>query len=327
MKYKAVMFSLAASFTAALHAENSFWLSSGLSYINQQNLQSTQLTGASGTATNARTGLQLEGGWQWQRFETRDGYSVSGNVSLNRGLDGSGDIRSLALGGDWMRAISPDWLARIGLRISDYRDDNQPAYDSRTGGIDLSLGWFGEQNAGLDLTGTWQQEEYDDDPVAPYRATRVSFGGRYHFPHRHDTPRWSMGAEISRFEADRSGYSYDAYLFTAGYSGWHWWRLEGDARLLWRNNRYENVVATSGRMSSPNRMSMAGPHSAPYSTMSGNGQNESQRDDYLTATLDLRYPLDEGWRLEGSLGAGQYRSNLADDRPFMSLYLGAAFEY
>ncbi len=323
MKYQVVILSLAASFSTVLHAESSVRLSSGLSYINQQNLQSTRVAGASGTVSRARTGLQLDGSWQWMQFNPRGGYSVSGDAGLNRGLDGARNIRSLSLGGNWMHAINPNWLARIGLRISDYRDDNQPAYSNRSGGGEFTVGWFGEQGAGLDLKSSWQREDYDDDPVDPYQATRISLGGRYYFPHQRNAPYWSMGVEFSFFDADQSSYSYDAYLLTAGYNGWRWRQLEGDIQLLWRNNQYENTVASASAMDHQQHMSMGGIHPA----MSGNSQSESQQDSYLSTNLNLRYPMGKQWRLVSNLGAGQYRSNLADDRPLLSLYLGAVIDY
>ncbi len=323
MKYKIVVLSLATSLSAALHAESSIRLSSSLSYINQQNLQSTRVAGASGTVSSARTGLQLDGSWQWQQFNPRGGYSVSGDASLNRGLDDAGNIRSLTLGGSWMHAVNPNWLSRVSLRFSNYLDDDQPAYNSQTGGAGFSVGWFGEQGAGLDINSSWQREAYDDDPVASYQATRISLGGRYYFSHQRSAPYWSTGAEISRFDADLSGYSHDAYLLTIGYSGWHWQQLKGDILLLWRNNRFGEITTTPTAMNHQEQMGMGGSHPA----MSGNSQSESRQDSYLTTTLNLYYPMGRQWQLVGSLSAGQYRSNIADDRPLLSLYLGAAIEY
>ena len=325
MKPSVIALSLATLLPTIADADSSFELRSGLSYVNRQNLQSSQIAGISGTASSSRTGLQLDGSWQWQQVTPQGGYSVSGDANLNRGLDGAGNIRSVALGGGWMHAINPRWLTRINLRLGDYRDDNQPAYNTRSGGGGLALGWFGNEGAGADLNASWQRERYDDDPVGPYQADRITLGGRYYFPHLRDAPYWSAGVEIGRFEADQSGYSYDSSLLSVGYSSWHWQRLEGDILFLWRSNRYDDVPGNSTGMdhASMNHGSMA----MNGSYRADAGSNDSQQDDYLSVVVDLRYPLRGPWRLVSNLNAGQYRSNVAEDQPLLGFFLGIAVRY
>ncbi len=319
--------------TSPTYAESSTYLNSGLSYINQQNLQSTQTANTSGTVTTDRSGWLLGGRWGWQQLNATGGYSVNAQASMDLGLSGAGDIRAITLNGTWMHALNLDWLTRLNIQVNDYQDDDQPAYNSQTGGGKFTLGWFGKQNSGLDFNAAWQQEQYDDNPGMAYTADRLSFSSRYYFPHQHNSPYWSIHGELSRFDAaEMARYSYDVTRLSLSYNSWHWRKLEGNIQLTWRNNRFDAADTSVGTMNHVddiitdtgmgNGGMMGTPPPKPDST-----QSATQNDTYLTTSLNLRYPLGKQWSVVSNLSRGQYRSNLVDDRPLISGYLGISVKY
>ncbi len=310
------------------HAESSLNLSSGLSYINQQNLQSNQATTLSGTSTTARTGWQVGISGGWQQMATNSRYAINAQASLDRGFNSADDIRSAALEGSWMRALSRNWLAHIRAQIGDYQDGDQPAYNSRTIGGGLTLGWFGPRNSGLDLNSDWQAEQYNDDPAKAYGAERYTLGSRYYFAHRNSQAYWSVGIVAGRFDADQMpGYSYDTINLKLAYNAWHWKQLKGTLQLQWRNNRFDATPVEMASMTptSPPSVTTGMVGMNPLPSMSGNPsspQTEAQNDTYLTTSLRLTYPLGKLWQINTSLNVGRYRSNVAESRPLLSGYVG-----
>ncbi len=318
---------------SAAYGESLLTLDSNLSYINQQNLQSNQVANASGTVTTDRTGWQLGGRWGWQQLNNQGGYSIAAQANLDQGLDNAGNIRSLGFNGAWMSALSQNWLTRLNLQFSDYQDDDQPAYNNQAGGVGLTLGWFGQQNSGLDLNVAWQQEQYDDNPAAAYTADRFSLGGRYYFSHPHNAPYWNIDAEMSRFDAmPMQRYSYNVSRLSLAYSAWHWKKLEGNIQFTWRNYRYDDMETSDAMHGDENGMDMMGMRmnnvSDSMANDSPNGsQGEAQNDTYITTTLSLSYPLSKKWHINSRINAGQYRSNLVKDQFLLSGYFGVSVRY
>jgi len=320
---------LAILFISTAHAETNFNISTGFSYINQQNLQSSQAANTAGTVTTDRTGWLVGGRWDWQQLDARGGYSLTAQASLDKGLSGAGNIRSLGLNGAWMHALNANWLTRFNLKISDYQDDDQPAYNNQAAGAGLTLGWFGKQNTGLDINVAWQQEQYEDDPSMAYEADRFTFGGRYYFAHQRNRPYWSLGTELSRFDSDKiARYSYNSARLNLAYNDWHWKEIEGNLLLSWCINQFDETLTISSPMNNNTGIPVG-----VDSGMNGisppppNIQSSTQKDSYLTTSLDLRYPLNKQSHLVSNLNIGQYRSNLAEDRPLLSAYLGIGIKY
>ena len=305
---------------SAAHAQTNINLSSGLTYINQQNLQSNPVATTDGTLTSRRTGWQLGIGGSWQQLDDGGGYAVDAQASADQGLDGANTIHSATLDASWMHPLSSRWLSRINVNVGNYQDDDQPAYSNQATGVGLTLGWFGSHNAGLDLTVHGQQEEYKDNPDQAYDANRYNLSSRYYFAHTRHSAYWSVAIEIGRFEVSSlPGYSYDSQRLTLAYNAWRWQKLSANIQLQWRHNRFDRV--RNRRPSTPaigGGMLLANPPSP---------QTTAQSDSYLTATLNLSYLLSEQWRLRADLNSGQYRSNVAEDRPLLGAYLGLSVHY
>ncbi len=326
---------LAFIITSSSHAESSVYLDSGLSYINQQNLQSNQAINTTGTVTTDRSGWLLGGRWGWQRFDSTGGYAANAQIRMDRGLGDAGDIRAISIDGSWMHAIDLNWLTRLNLQVGDYQDDDQPAYNSQTAGGKLTLGWFGKQSSGLDLNIAWQQERYDDNPDMAYKGDRISFDGRYYFPRQYNHPYFSISAGSSRFDAGKmKRYSYDTTHITLAYNDWQWQKLQGGVQLSWRNNRFDaldsSTIETMGHKAAEMNTEMkmgSGNMSVPSPRKFGNSPNSAQNDTYFTVSLSFRYPFSKRWTLINTLNLGRYRSNLAADRPLVSTYLGIGFAY
>ena len=316
---------LSLTLISAANAQSSINLDTGLSYINQQNLQSNQAGNRQGTTSRDRSGWRLGGRWAWQQLDAGGGYSATAQASIDQGFAGAGDIRSLALNGAWMRALNANWLTRLNLQLGNYQDDDQPAYNNQSSGADLTLGWFGQQNSGLDINLAWQQEQYDDDPNAAYNGNRRTVGSRYYFTHQRNQPHWSIAAAVSRFDSPAiAGYSYDAMRLSLAYNAWHWKKLAGNILFVWHSNTFDETSTSSASLNNGN--AMGGMSSGP-GTMPNNTQSRSQQDTYLTTSLSLRYPLNQQWHLVSNVNAGQYRSNLAENRPLLNAYLGLSVKY
>ncbi len=306
------------------HAETSVSLSSGLTYINQQNLQSNQSTLSSGTSTASRSGWEVGLRGSWQQLNANGGYAVNGQASLDQGFDGRGEIRTAALDGSWTHALSQNWLMRLNARLSSYQDEEQPSYSNRTGGGGLTLGWFGPRNSGLDLSAHGQKERYDDNPGLAYEADRYTLTSRYYFGHKRQSAYWSIGLGAARFDASQiAGYSYDSRSLSLTYNAWRWQKLNASLQFQWRNNRYAETTTNSPP---PSPMPGMGTPSRPRPG-ANTTSSEAQNDTYLTTALNLSYPLGKQWLISANLNAGQYRSNLAADRPLISAYVGISINY
>ncbi len=298
------------------HAEARLDLGAGVSYINQQNLQSNQVSGAS-DATDSRAGTVLTLDGRWNRFTPEGGLSAGASTRLDRGTGDAGTITAHELDGAWMGALGQRWLVRLGGRLGRYRDDDQRAYDNDYRGVEAALGWFGDRHAGLDLTLSRHWLDYDDDPQGAYDATRTLLGATWHLPRENEAGGWSATLGSGRFDApDMPGYSYDSTSFAIHYATRGSGRLDGGASLSWRENLYDPVTLTTTTTTSP------------FGGMGGMGTTTTsttrlqQRDTYLTASLQVGYALSAGSRLHASLSAGRYRSSLTDDRPLVSAFVG-----
>ena len=319
--------------TSPASAEQSSWVSTGLTWTQDLAAQTALMQPLSDTTLQSRSGFETAAGANWSRLDHRGGYSLGFQGLYDRGFDSDTDISEAGLSASTMRSLSTQWLAKLTLYGALYRNQafRSSSYDAL--GTEATLGYFGNNANGLDLKLGWTDENHNQDPNNDYRTRRSYTEAIWYLPHSKNALRWNLSTRFQSNNANDPRFDYRSIQFKAGFKHWKIGNSLGAVSLQWQRDNYDNPMLFSSpqpgfnpqadrpnRMDQGNMVSQGIPASTP--------EQKKRKDTLYFATLEISHALSKKWQLSLSADAGRYQSDPRNtDRQFYDLALTSTWVF
>ena len=307
---------------APAQAEQSGWLSAGLTYTRDLAAQTTLMRGATGSELLSRGGFETGAGVNWSSIDQDGGVSATAQGAFDKGFKADTDIGDLGLSGAWMRAISERWLFRAEASTALYRNEAFRGSGYDRVGVATTFGYFASNASGLDLTLALFGENHDQDADARYRNNRFQAEMIYYLPHDKGGSRWNISAALQRNDASVSQFQYSSLLFGAAWTNWTLGSFTGSASAQWRQDDYDGggmqpVYIDGG---SPQGSPMGMRPSEPLQDFPGMTSPQQRNDTLAWLSLGLSRSINARWSASLSLNAGYYESEPMTSQRWFSDY-------
>jgi len=350
------------SFNSA--AEWSGTFRSGYSYTNNLGSQQTVDQGLGTSEVVERDGwanqgnlvvqsLNMKGGQALELFGLYD-YGITKLSANDTTADIANDISNLNVTASIFRALSSKWLWRLAGDYDIYRYDAVPVSGYDGYGASLTLGYFGDNRQGMDLSLAWKFEDHNqsEDPFFRYDANRVWVNLLYYLPHKKDAVVWSLQGRARQNIIDNTSNSnlrdYNSFLLGLGVGNWQLGKIQGFAGLQWRSNYYaqtntinQTVNNNAQTRRTPNHQGNPG---GPDGTGGGTGggqiagqggmmgsvnnnnipiiSSQVSDDQLVSAILTLSYPFSRYWSARLLADASRYSANTGRVENLYSVFAG-----
>lgn len=235
--------------------------------------------GQTGSAIS-RSGLKLGADFNWADMNYQGGTTVSVFANQDNDLSDNRNISNLGLMVSRIKPLSNRWLSRSSFMLEQYRNHVVESTGYNGLGLNLTAGYMGDNQQGVDLSLKVMAEDHNQDALDLYRTIRTELGMTYYFPRQPNQPFWEAQLRWQNNQANNDYRDYDSTLLGLAYKGWHkndWW---GNLRFQRRQDDY--------RITTP----------------------QSRQDTLYFAAVDLFKMLDKQWQFRASFSAGLYDSNL-----------------
>jgi len=344
---------------------------SGYSYTNNLGSQQTVDQGLGTSEVVERDGwanqgnlvvqsLNMKGGQALELFGLYD-YGITKLSANDTTADIANDISNLNVTASVFRALSTKWLWRLAGDYDIYRYDAVPVSGYDGYGASLTLGYFGDNRQGMDLSLAWKFEDHNQlaDPSSQYDTNRVWLNLLYYLPREKDAVVWSLQGMVRQNIIDNTTNSnlrdYISFLLGVGLGNWQWGKIQGFATLQWRSNYYaQNNNTRQNNNTGQNITSTiqtrmhgqlgGGGGQGPEGGQGGGGQgghsggmdlalardsspitSDATDDQLFSAILTLSYPFSRYWSARLSVDASRYAVNsvnTASDKNLYSVFAG-----
>lgn len=313
-------------------AEFSGSLRSGYAYTNNLGSQRTVEQGLGTSGLVSRSGWVNQGNLLVESLGADGGQTLGLSALLGKSNQDSSDISDLNLSASIFRAINRRWLWRLSADTERYRDDAVSASGYDGYGAKLTLGYFGDDKQGFDLTLAWKNEEHNLDPLFLYTTDRTWLNVVYYLPHNKGNPIWALQAQARDNNASGDFRDYLSYLIGVNISNWQWGKFHGFASLQWRSNYYDDLIGNTNvntnllsalmRNRPPGNPGDGPSNNPPGGSVPGESSIDLN-DQLLSAIINFNLPLAAQWAALFSFETSRYTiSNPADSQDYYRIFTG-----
>jgi len=307
--------------TSASMAEQKSWISSGLTWTQDLAVQTTLMQPLTDTTRQSRSGFETTAGTGWSSLDYKGGYTIGLQGRYDKGFGNNTDISDLALSANTMHSISARWLTKLTAYGILYRNQafRSSGYDAL--GTEVTLGYFGSNISGLDLSLGWIREDHNQDSSNYYQTNRIYTEAIWYLPHKRNALNWNISTRLQSSNADNPRFDYSSLQLKAGFNRWKIGKFVTGISVQWQRDDYDHAATTKtpsfnnqpqqgerNRMGDNNMSGMAPPGS----------QSPTKRHDTLWfLNLKISRAISRNWQLSLSADTGRYQSEpRSSDRQF-----------
>ncbi len=276
-------------FNSLLFADTGIAVFSAYTYINDLGLS---LQDAANNKTISRSGIKLGVNANWSDINYQGGSSVVLFVNQDTDLNDDRNIRDIGLSALYLQALSKKWLLRSHLGIEQYRNDVllSTSFDGLS--VNLTAGYMGAENSGVDIKLKQSYENHQQDSRDQYNTSRGLLSLSYYFP-SNNSPQWSMQIQRQYNNANDAARDYVSNLISIAYKNWRYKSLQANFILQQRKDIYA--------LSDP----------------------QTRRDKLSFFALDILKPINKQWLFRTSLSAGYFDSNFSNQtQDYLQITIG-----
>ncbi len=335
-KAKPILTGVAAVLLLAGNNASAKWLANigaGETYNDNFSLQNGNYTNISQNRTT-RTGTEFSGGVSWESFSNSGGYSIDLQGMLDRDNSNEQKLSNLTLIANRVQPLSIDWLLRFNGGLVNYEDEAYTANSYGGYSLGATLGYFGKQSSGVDITLNLDDEDHNQDANALYKLRRLGVKATYFFPTRPQSSQFNILAGVESVDSNDNRRDATSLLASINWEQIHFGKNQAILSLSWKRDTYAQsyTVTQSDQMSSyaPTKQNYKSSNYSSNNYNSGNGsyynsgsssssstQVRVDTQYYLTATVQR--PFARSLRGSLSANAGYYSSDTGD-QTFVNVY-------